>query len=578
MARRKSMPRSFPANASGGSSRTLRSSRFDAPRRINRTIMDFSSLRLPADVRLALAEAFWQHFGVLAERSLYLHWWNVKTFVRFVDESAAVLSLADLNGDLLVRYVEWLNGQRRSDGQPWSKSSRSRTYATLRMLMQWLERCRPEILGGIDYPFNPFPWRNRDTPPVATMPARALRALLKACKSDIKAIRARRTAADAERASAAGSVSTLGGLLDFVDRRFGGVVPTASQLSAAGEHAARRALVRFGGLKGVEPCVYPRLESLLPYYLAILIHAAGNPEPIAEIECDCLQPLPLLHDREALVWFKLRSNRMQRRTFSATDGFEPPSLVKEILEWNRRLRPMASADDRDRLFLYKHSRGVSILTTAAVRHHLKRFRERHGLAHFTLASIRPSVLASFYRVSGDLRKTRSLANHRHLATTIGYVDTPLVRARNDARIAALQGAFLEHIEQCDDTAVVESPQALPAEPPGGAVVTMFGFQCSNPFEGIAPGSRRGELCTHFMGCFTCPNAIIAQDPRTLARLLQARDHLRASAATLHPARWRAFYQPQLQILEQDILPRFGSDQRASAQALMRALPPLPQLR
>lgn len=578
MARRKSMPRLLPANASSVSSRTLRSSRFDAPRRIRDTVMDFSSLRLPADVRLAFAEAFWQHFGVLAERALYLHWWNVKTFARFAHESAAVLSLADLNGDLLVRYVEWLNGQRRSNGQPWSKSSRSRTYATLRTLLQWLERCRPEILGGIDYPFNPFPWRNRDARPVATMSARALRALLKACKSDIKEIRARRTAADAERASAAGSVSTLGGLLNYIDQRFGGVVPPDRQFSVAGQYAARQALTRFGGMKGVEPCLYPRLEALLPYYLAILIHAAGNPEPIAEIECDCLQPVPLLHDREALVWFKSRSNRMQRRTFSATDRFEPPSLVKEILEWNQRLRPMASADHRDRLFLYKHSRGVSVLTTAAVRHHLKGFRERHELSHFSLASIRPSVLASFYRVSGDLRKTQSLANHAHLATTIGYVDTPLVKAQNDARIAALQGAFIEHIEQCDDTAVVESPHALPAEPPGGAVMSMFGFDCSNPFEGIAPGSRRGELCTNFMGCLTCPNAIIAQDPTTLARLLQARDHLRASATTLHPARWKAFYQPQLQILEQDILPRFGSDQHASAQALMRALPPLPELR
>ena len=257
--------------------------------------MDFSSLSLPADVRLALAEAFWQHFGVLAKQALFVHWSNVKTFVRFADESAAVVSLADLNGDLLVRYVEWLNGQRRSNGQPWTKSSRSSTYTTLRTLLQWLERCRPEILGSIEYPFNPFPWRNRDSRPIATMSARTLRALLKACENDIKKIRDRRNAADAERASANGSLSTLGGLLNYIDQRFGGVVPPDRQLLVAEHYAARQALARFGGLKGVEPCLYPRSEALLPYYLAILIHAAGNPEPIAEIRCDCLQPLPLLH-------------------------------------------------------------------------------------------------------------------------------------------------------------------------------------------------------------------------------------------------------------------------------------------
>ena len=316
----------------------------------------------------------------------------------------------------------------------------------------------------------------------------------------------------------------------------------------------------------------------MPYYLTILIHTAGNPEPIAEVRFDCLQSVPLLDDREAFIWFKGRANRMQRRTFSVTDCLQPPSLVKEILEWNQQLRPMASATHRDRLFLYKSHRGVTALTTSAIKSLLNRFCMRHKLTRFSLASIRPSVLASFYRVSGDLRKTQAFANHAHLTTTIGYVDTPLVKAKNEARVAALQGAFIEHIEQIDEAEVVDSTQAQRGEPPGGAVTSMFGFDCSNPFAGVAPGSRRGELCTNFMGCFTCPNAIIAQDPMTLARLLQARDHLRTSATALHGARWKAFYQPLLQILEQDILPRFGTDERTSARALLPELPPLPELR
>jgi len=46
-------------------------------------------------------------------------------------------------------------------------------------------------------------------------------------------------------------------------------------------------------------------------------------------------------------------------------------------------------------------------------------------------------------------------------------------------------------------------------------------------------------------------------PRTLARLLQARDHMQAAAREIHPARWSAIYSPQLAILEQhDILARF----------------------
>lgn len=107
---------------------------------------------------------------------------------------------------------------------------------------------------------------------------------------------------------------------------------------------------------------------------------------------------------------------------------------------------------------------------------------------------------------------------------------------------------------------------------------MFGFSCQDPFSGVAPGTHAGELCTNFLGCLTCPNAILTHDARTLARLLQARDHLRAASSQLHPARWTAIYAPQLAILEHDILTRFSADEINEAQCLRSALPNLPALR
>ncbi|MGO9950329.1 MAG: site-specific integrase, partial [Steroidobacteraceae bacterium] len=89
---------------------------------------------------------------------------------------------------------------------------------------------------------------------------------------------------------------------------------------------------------------------------------------------------------------------------------------------------------------------------------------------------------------------------------------------------------------------------------------------------------RGELCNNFLGCFTCPNAIIAADPASLSKLLQARDHLRGAAATVHPVRWDALYAPQLRILEEDILTRFAATELSAAARLQTTLPPLPDLR
>jgi hypothetical protein len=155
--------------------------------------------------------------------------------------------------------------------------------------------------------------------------------------------------------------------------------------------------------------------------------------------------------------------------------------------------------------------------------------------------------------------------------------------QNRVRVVALQSAFLGQLEGSPSKqplaeSIMSLASAPALTPPRGTAVSMFGFNCKDAFAGIAPGTRAGELCTNFLGCFTCPNAIITADAPSLARLLQARDHLRAANTYLHPARWAAIYAPQLRILEEDILTRFSARELAAGAPLRHTLPPLPQLR
>ncbi len=555
----------------------------DAPRLVRKTSVDFTALHMPQDVRLALAEAFWSHYGIQSADTIKAHWIHVNTFDRFLREAGAIKSLADVNRVMLVRYVEWLNAQCNHDGQPWSKARQSAPYTCLRRLLQWLARCRPGVTSAIDYPFSPFPWRDRDNQPHAKITAQHLRSILEACEQDITQLRATRDSAQAALALADGGLDTLGGLLQHIDRHCDGIVPTVLERLQPGQHRFYEALTRFGGMREVEPCLYPRSESLLPYFLTILIHTAGNPEPIVNLQRDCLQLLPLLDDRQTLVWRKGRTPHMQRRTFSIAAAFEPPTLVRELLEWNERLQALAPPALRERLFLFKTKghRAVTALSATIAKRAVKTFCAQHALPAFSLASIRPSVLSAFYRTSGDLRQVRTVANHVSISTTVRYVEAPEVQAQNRTRVAALQTAFVGHFGQhpAPDSAaepVVTPPTSVAWHP--APTVSLFGFGCKDPLAGTAPGTRSGELCMNFMGCFTCPNAIITPEPAIVARLLQARDHLRAAATTLHPARWRAVYAPQLRILEEDILSRFAARELAAAEPLLTQLPPLPELR
>src|SRR6202022_3097217 len=107
-------------------------------------------------------------------------------------------------------------------------------------------------------------------------------------------------------------------------------------------------------------------------------------------------------------------------------------------------------------------------------------------------------------------------------TTVSYVESPEVQAQNRFRVATLQSAFLGHVR---DPGTVRTSAAGAIGPPSEAIahagnfpageaVSMFGFSCLDPFSGIAPGTRPGELCTNFLGCLTCPNAILTPAART----------------------------------------------------------------
>lgn len=286
-----------------------------------------------------------------------------------------------------------------------------------------------------------------------------------------------------------------------------------------------------------------------------------------------------------IVWAKRRAGTMQRRSFSMGNPFEPPALVRELLAWTKALRRNLPPRLGRLLLLFKSPQGANAWTSSLAKHVLRRdFLARHGLTAFSLASIRPSVLSAFYRASGDLRQVKAVANHSQSGTTVRYVEGPEVEAQHRTRVAALQQTFIGYIERPSRS---DGPPSLPTttratsdspRAPPQAAVSMFGFDCKDPFAGIAAESRRGELCTHFLACFTCPNAVIPADARTLARLLQARDHLRAASAYVHPARWQVIYRPPLQILEEDILPRFGAGELAAAEPLRSTLPSLPELR
>ncbi len=318
------------------------------------------------------------------------------------------------------------------------------------------------LLGPIDWPVRSFRWRNRDTRGRQAISPSRLREILKACERDIAQLRLMRERGRQLREAAHATGDTYmvspGAVLAFIDDEFGGVLPPTPIIYRTHNHF-NRYLIKHGGVDAIEPYLYLNAYGLFPYYLAMVLHTAGNSQAVADMSMDCLQPIPLLDDRELLVWDKPRSSWVQRRSFRISDPFEPPTLVREIIQWTQPLRTRVPKAHRDRLFLMKTSFGPTVATRIKFERPLRQFIATHKLSPFSLGTLRSSALTALYRSTGDLRAVKAMANHVSISTTARYVQGPEVAAQNSVRMAALQSAWLGHVEI--RTEGIRRPKLLP---------------------------------------------------------------------------------------------------------------------
>lgn len=526
---------------------------------------------------------------------------HLRRFLEFLDQHdparTRILSARDVDGATLRAFVAWLGGR------PMAKGSRGNIWAALKAPLAWLQRHRPDLVQpGLELPFNAFPHRRRGARPRPALAREKIEAILAACRRDIEASWAdfRRgreliAAADARMASIGEPTirdfSDLGVLLAMLTQRHAGLLPEDGDLLAGDELCGRmrHAVRHHGGVERVSRFLHATPESIAPYVIAIGAQSFANPEALRTLRRDCVSEDLLLERRVHVTWHKGRAGRVQRRSFLRDRGMSVPNLIDRVLALTAPLVPHAAPADRDKLFLVSARRGprdgphrARLAPSQSAFVH--RFVARHGLLdrhgkpmRFALASLRPTGLTLAHSALGhDVAKTQALANHADLEQTRRYVSQPVIQAEQTAGLARLQGRFVEVVRGGGGLAKRGGREAgAPGEGIDARNATASGFVCSDPLSGIAPGQRKGELCTAWLGCFTCPNAVIPLEAETLARLLRVRAALAGARAEMAPDRWRLLYAPKLEIIERDILPEFPADVRTAAEAMMERVPPPP---
>jgi hypothetical protein len=556
---------------------------------------DLGKLPLPADITGLLREAFAGHYAASEAETLRHCWHALKVFARFVASDGEVLAAADLTTSMVGRYTGWLDAQVTRLGEPWRPAVKANQLTWLRQLIDWTKRHHAERLPArIDFPNNPYPNRPPRLRPQLGAPQ--LKAILRACYEEIDAAWTRFQTGQAILAS--------DGPIEGVDPELcrcvrmaaavgGGVAPSALEMKAHGCPLAM--LDRHGGLRVVGSYLHLSMERLAPFFIAITIQTAGNPDALRRLRRDCQVPHPLDEYRVMIDWGKSRAGikrkRAQRRSFDRRRQYAAPNLIDRVLQMTEPMRAHARPQDRDLLFLSKSEKKNQVVEVpmGTLSKSVKRFvaranvrieiwneaapeRRRDMLPDFAAAFIRGSVAIEHYKASGgDILEAQTLLNHAHTHTTDIYVRGPEVRRLQAETISRLQQLMLAWVKGTDVRAPdAQNTSCAPATVP-------FGHDCLNPIGGVATGSEIGQLCPWFGGCLRCPGLVIPLDAVHLARLLQARATLESGRERIDPKRWAMLYAPSYRVLVDEILPDFAGALYGEAHVLMAALPQLPAL-
>ena len=533
------------------------------------------------------ALAFRHHYAVRQPANRVSVYRNLKLWFAFLGEHyTSIAATRDVDTGVLNAFIVWL-GTR-----PWSKGTRYTVWSIIKQHMAWLKRNRPDLVHpDLEIPFNPFPRKNAEARQREALSRHEMERVLAAARKDIEAgwslfeegrsalARVDRAVIAAEPDLAKLDLGDIGVMLAVIDDRFGGVPPKVQDMLRKGAELWRLhfATIRHGGMGGVAGRLFALPDTIVAYMIAIGAQTYANTEALRLMGRDCMGEHLLLEGRVMVSWHKGRAGREQRRSFLRDKRFSVPVLIEQVLAMTDRLVPHAPVRDQDRLFLtgiIRASRSTGVIPDYLASKLTRRFVNRHDLLDdsgkplkLTLAALRASGLTLAHeRLGHDILKTQALANHATPDTTQRYVDRPRVRKAQALAIGKLQARFVEMVR--GDAEAPPETEALPDL----SNATAAGFICRDPVAGVADGQRKGELCTAWLGCFTCPNAVIPLEEDVLTRLLAMRVALTDGRAGMAPERWRRLYAPKLEILERDILSRFPD---AMLEAAARA--PLPQL-
>jgi hypothetical protein len=550
------------------------------------------------------------------------------TFLDDVDPEAAINALSHIDTSLVNRFIAWLS-ERKVKGQggvikPMSRDYKDDVYGQLKAVVDALRKDgRNDIATDCEFRRNPWSSqaiiRSRRVPAASSILSDPqLRTIHRACQQEIEDILKAFDEAEelirskdhvGEPDGAGVRLNDLAGVLTYVDRRYGGVLPNFHEIQRTNPTLAN-AIARLGGREMVVSRMTATPTTLLPFILVLLMRTFFNPDALVGIKDSFCREAhwlwggtnwevlsgdlsqegekelarlvnggisPEAAIRTVLSSYKGRKRDMVTRTFRISDQWDsPPKLIEQVRRLTRRLRVNVPEVWQDRLFLFQPLKtkeggprsfmdqngpsSDSLLITA-----LKRFRAKHGLTNFTMSAFRITGADIVWEATdGDTSAVAAMLGNE-IKTAAEHYNTPGNVLRSEHRIAVMTNRRVRMVKTSGRSRI-EFAGCTP------------GFHCIDPYNSPQPGQTEGELCTAFPACPSCPLAALdAARPDRVAWVMHLADRIESDEPALDPARYEVFYKPILNDIHGKWLSRVSPDIRREAELLSAGLPPMAEM-
>ena len=516
-------------------------------------IYDFGK-HFDTDITRTFAKVFYERCSKLGLGSRENMLGGANKFFTYLKEVGAI-SFKDFDRKYLSSFAIWI------DNKELSVSSKYAIYQQIELYFKEIKKIKELNLSELKIPANPFKVTNADRKPPKTLSSEEIKKILSICYSKIdETMQEFRYTQD--------KLMELDSLGDYeFERKYiyhvthyfykkYGYLPLLTELPVT----ERIHIKKIGGVDEINRRLCPNPHTLFPFYLVLLIELAANSDAIRQIKVDCISEDPLFEDRCFVNWDKARAGKEQKRNVFKKKKYGAYQIIQYLKELTQHTRKYIKEEDKDSLFVIRgeyESNKLSVVIPKRFNDEAQKFIKEHKLDfNFAPSDIRPTVLTEIYRARKDVVSVSKVANHKSINTTLLYIVNEETKKENREYLSGKQSEIFEKILNKNENQENESIDVDNAQ--------NVGFSCKKPIVDK-------KICVNWMAELTNPELIIPADSKYLSKIIALENSIKNAKNLMEKDRFSLLYAPILNVIENEILPKFDKKIIAESKILAKEI-------